>query len=140
MVDGSASSHCGHCHSSSALLCSDQRNVARETVPVRSWLEMRRAGPRKLHFLPAPLGMPFCLRMEVVLLVSTRVSSKCSLTSARTVGGSSVGVDSFSASPAKASARSFQRTPACPGQNIHRTHWRLLWLMAATQSACSMPF
>ena len=119
LVDGSASSHCGHCHSSSALLCSDQRNVARETVPMRSWLEMRRAGPRKSHFLPAPLGIPFSLRMEVVLLVSRRASSKCSLMRARTVGGSNVSVDSFSASPARASARSFPRTQACP--NNHQT-------------------
>ena len=25
-------------------------------VPVRSWLEMRPEGPRRLDFLPAPLG------------------------------------------------------------------------------------
>ena len=130
--DESASLHCGHCHSSSALLCSDHFNVAGETVPTRSWFEMRRAGPRKSHFLPAPLGIPFSLRREVVWLVSTRVSSRCSLTRARTVGGSRVSVDSFLASPAKASARSFPRTPACPGQNIHRTHCKLLCLMAST--------
>ena len=122
LVDGSASSHCGHCHSSSALLCSDQRNVARETVPMRSWLEMQRAGPRKSHFLPTPLGIPFSLRIEVVLLVSRRASSKCSLIRVRTVGGSNVSVDSFSAYPIRASARSLPRTPACPGHNIHRTH------------------
>ena len=133
--DESESLHCGHSHRSSSLLCSSQLNVLGEIVPVRSWLEMRRACPRRLHFLPAPLGTPLSLRQWVVKSVSTRVRLICSLTRAKTVGGSRVRVDSFVASPASASARSLPRTPACPGQKIHRTHWRLLCLMEVNQSA-----
>ena len=64
-------------------------------------------------------------RLNVVWLVYTRVVSICSCSKAKTVGGSRVKVDSLVALPIKTSARSFPRTPACPGEKIHRIHWRL---------------
>ncbi len=122
----------------SPLLWSVHSRVCREIVPFRSWLLMRRADPCRSLLRPAPLFTPLSLRHWVVWIVSDRVVSILSQTRARSVADLG-GDDWFVVWPARASACSFPRTPELPGQKIHRTVWRSLWLMATNQSAWSMP-
>ena len=72
------------------------------------------------------------LRERVVLLVSTLTASKFSQTSESIVAGSRVRELSVVAWPTRASARSLPRTLECPGQKIHRTLCKLLWLIAVS--------
>ena len=71
--------------------------------------------------------------------VSTLTASMFLQTSESIVAGSRVRELSVVAWPTRASARSLPRTLECPGQKIHRTLFKLLWLIAIVQSAWSMP-
>ena len=120
------SSQDGLLYSCLPLLYSVHLRVSKEMVPVRSCFVLRRIALRRSLVLPAPLMNPLFFRFMVVWLMSSLFVSRCSHTRDRTVAGSRVSVDSFTARSAKASARLLPLTPECPGQKIHRTLCRLL--------------
>ena len=110
----------GKAYTGSAPSLSTLLKIALETVPIVVCLNKDRSRPRSMKCRLLPLSTPLSFKRSVVCCSGLYMFRKF-LKHRSTSALPSCRPDISPAALVSLSARSFQLTPACPGQKIHRS-------------------